>query len=148
MRPVRALTLSEEEQRDLRELHLLTAKPVMYVCNVAENGFHDNPLLAAVEKRAATEGAVVVPVCAAIEAEIAQLEENERTEFLAELGLDEPGLNRVIRAAYRLQRLPALSSIYRVRSVARWFRGPSGRHAWDQPLAASEARRSRQTWRT
>jgi ribosome-binding ATPase len=80
----------------------LTAKPVMYVANVAEHGFTDNPLLAALEARAAAEGAVVVPVCAAIEAEIAQLEEAERSEFLAELGVSEPGLNRVIRGAYRL----------------------------------------------
>ncbi|HYB31924.1 MAG TPA: redox-regulated ATPase YchF [Steroidobacteraceae bacterium] len=101
-RPVRALALTEEEWRDLRELQLLTAKPVMYVANVAENGFHDNPLLAALEARALAEGTVVVPVCAAIEAEIAQLDESERAEFLAELGLAEPGLNRVIRAAYQL----------------------------------------------
>ena len=101
-RPVRALALTEEEWRDLRELQLLTAKPVMYVANVAENGFHDNPLLAALEARAVAEGTVVVPVCAAIEAEIAQLDESERAEFLAELGLAEPGLNRVIRAAYQL----------------------------------------------
>ncbi|HUL46373.1 MAG TPA: redox-regulated ATPase YchF [Steroidobacteraceae bacterium] len=99
---VRALALTEEERRELRELQLLTAKPVMYVANVAENGFHDNPLLAALEARAAAEGAVVVPVCAAIEAEIAQLAESERAEFLAELGLKEPGLDRVIRAAYAL----------------------------------------------
>ncbi len=101
-RPARALSLSEDERRDLRELSLLTAKPVMYVANVAEGGFGDNPLLAAVEKRAAAEGAVVVAVCAAIEAEVAQLEEADRAEFLAELGLKEPGLDRVIRAAYRL----------------------------------------------
>jgi ribosome-binding ATPase len=101
-RPARALALGEEEQRDLRELQLLTAKPVMYVANVSEHGFVDNPRLAALEKHAADEGAVVVAVCAAIEAEIAQLEESERGEFLAELGLKEPGLNRVIRAAYRL----------------------------------------------
>jgi GTP-binding protein YchF len=101
-KPVRALELTEDERRDLRELQLLTAKPVMYVANVAENGFVDNPFLAALERRAAAEGAVVVPVCAAIEAEIAQLDEGERDEFLAELGLREPGLNRVIRAAYRL----------------------------------------------
>ncbi len=100
--PVRSLTLSEEERRDLRELQLLTAKPVMYVANVAENGFVGNPLLTALEQRAAAEGTLVVPVCAAIEAEIAQLDESERAEFLAELGLAEPGLNRVIRAAYRL----------------------------------------------
>jgi ribosome-binding ATPase len=102
VRPVRALGLTEEEQRDIRDLHLLTAKPVMYVANVAENGFEGNPLLAAIEARAATEGAAVVPVCAAIEAEIAQLEEGDRAEFLAELKLSEPGLDRLIRAAYRL----------------------------------------------
>jgi GTP-binding protein YchF len=101
-RPVRSLALTDEERRDLRELQLLTAKPVMYVANVAEGGFHDNPLLAALEARAAAEGTVVVPVCAAIEAEIAQLDETERAEFLAELGLTEPGLNRVIRAGYQL----------------------------------------------
>jgi GTP-binding protein YchF len=101
-RPVRALGLSEEERRDLRELQLLTAKPIMYVANVAENGFTGNPMLAALEQRAAAEGAVTVAVCAAIEAEIAQLDEAERAEFLAELGLKEPGLDRVIRGAYRL----------------------------------------------
>jgi GTP-binding protein YchF len=101
-KPVRALSLTDEERRDLRELSLLTAKPVMYVANVSENGFRDNPLLAALEARAAGEGAVVVAVCAAIEAEIAQLDESERAEFLAELGLKEPGLDRVIRGAYRL----------------------------------------------
>jgi GTP-binding protein YchF len=101
-RPARTLSLSEDERRDLRELQLLTAKPVMYVANVAEHGFANNPLLAAVEGRAAAEGTVVVPVCAAIEAEIAQLDESERAEFLAELDLSEPGLNRVIRAGYRL----------------------------------------------
>ncbi|HUN72008.1 MAG TPA: redox-regulated ATPase YchF [Steroidobacteraceae bacterium] len=102
VRPVRALGLSEDEQRDIRDLHLLTAKPVMYVANVAETGFEGNPLLAAIEARAAKEGAAVVPVCAAIEAEIAQLEEGDRAEFLAELKLAEPGLDRLIRAAYRL----------------------------------------------
>ncbi len=102
VKPVRAMTLTPEERRDLRDLQLLTAKPVMYVANVAENGFENNPLLAVLEKRASTEGAIVVAVCAAIEAEIAQLEEAERSEFLAELGLKEPGLNRVIRAAYKL----------------------------------------------
>jgi ribosome-binding ATPase len=101
-KPVRSLQLSDEERRDVRELQLLTAKPIMYVANVAENGFTHNPHLAAVEKRAETEGAVVVPVCAAIEAEISQLEEADRADFLAELGLEEPGLDRVIRAAYRL----------------------------------------------
>ena len=101
-RPVRALALTDEERLDIRELSLLTAKPVMYVANVSENGFENNPLLAAVEKRAAGEGAVVVAVCAAIEAEVAQLDEADRAEFLAELGLKEPGLDRVIRGAYKL----------------------------------------------
>jgi hypothetical protein len=77
-------------------------KPVLYVANVDERGFHDNPLLARVEALAAAEGSAVVPVCAAIEAEIAQLEDADRAEFLKELGLEEPGLNRVIRAAYAL----------------------------------------------
>jgi len=102
VKPVRAMTLTPEERRDLRDLQLLTSKPVMYVANVAEDGFENNPLLAAVEKRASADGAIVVAICAAIEAEIAQLEEAERSEFLAELGLKEPGLNRVIRAAYKL----------------------------------------------
>jgi GTP-binding protein YchF len=101
-KPARGLPLTDEERRDLRELSLLTAKPVMYVANVSEGGFENNPLLAAVEQRAAGEGAVVVAVCAAIEAEVAQLEEADRAEFLAELGLKEPGLDRVIRGAYKL----------------------------------------------
>jgi len=101
-KPVRALTLTDEERRDLRELQLLTSKPVMYVANVAEHGFVNNPMLTALERHATAEGTLVVPVCAAIEAEIAQLDEDERAEFLAELDLKEPGLNRVIRAAYRL----------------------------------------------
>jgi len=102
VQPVRGMELTPEERLDIRELQLLTAKPVMYVANVAETGFKNNPLLAAVEKRAAGEGAVVVAVCAAIEAEIAQLDEADRLEFLKELGLEEPGLNRVIRGAYTL----------------------------------------------
>jgi len=100
--PARAVAMTEEERRDLYELHLLTSKPVMYVANVDEQGFTNNPRLAAVEALAAREGSQVVAVCAAIEAEISQLEEADRAEFLAELKLDEPGLNRVIRAAYRL----------------------------------------------
>src|SRR4030088_1051705 len=102
VKPARALSMSDEDRRDLHELQLLTAKPVMYVANVSESGFQNNPPLAAVEKRAAAEGAVVVAVCAAIEGEIAQLEEGDRADFFAELGLKEPGLNRVMRAAYRL----------------------------------------------
>jgi len=101
-KPVRTLGFDEFEKQKLRELPLLTAKPVMYVANVQEGGFRDNAYLDAVRRRAAAEGAEVVPICAAIEAEIGQLEEADRAAFLSDLGLDEPGLNRVIRAAYRL----------------------------------------------
>ncbi len=101
-RPVRAMDLSGDDRAALRELFLLTIKPTMYIANVDEGGFSDNPLLEAVEKLAAEEGAPVVPVCAAIEAEMVELEEDEKKEFLAEMGLEEPGLNRVIRAGYAL----------------------------------------------
>ena len=100
--PVRTLDLDENERLELRDLQMLTSKPVMYIANVAEDGFDNNPHLAAVEKLAADEGAEVVPVCAAIEAEIALLDDNDKTEFLADLGLEEPGLARVIRGGYRL----------------------------------------------
>ncbi len=101
-KPARALAMTDDERKDLRDLHLLTIKPVMYVANVNEQGFTNNPHLDAVRARAAGEGAVVVPVCAAIEAEIAQLDDAEKVDFLKDLGLDEPGLNRVIRGAYQL----------------------------------------------
>jgi len=101
-RPARALEFTEAERGWLRHLHLLTVKPTMYIANVDEGGFEDNPLLDALREHAASEGAEVVPVCAAIEAEIVQLEEDEKAEFLAEMGLEEPGLNRVIRAGYAL----------------------------------------------
>jgi GTP-binding protein YchF len=101
-RPARSASLSAEDRADLRELHLLTMKPIMYVANVSETGFTDNPRLDAVRARATQEGAVVVAVCAAMEAEIAQLEDEEKGEFLKDLGLAEPGLDRVIRAAYEL----------------------------------------------
>jgi GTP-binding protein YchF len=101
--PVRSAPLSDLERRDLRELHLLTAKPVIYIANVDEAGLAaGNAYLDALRARAELERAVVVPVCAAIEAEIAQLPEAERAEFLRDLGLKEPGLNRVIRGAYEL----------------------------------------------
>ena len=98
----RLIETTERERPWLRQLHLLTAKPVMYIANVDENGFEDNPLLDALVARADVEGARVVPVCAAIEAEIVQLEDDEKAEFLAEMGLEEPGLDRVIRAGYAL----------------------------------------------
>jgi ribosome-binding ATPase len=100
--PARALSVSEAERLMMKEYHLLTAKPVMYVANVAENGFENNPYLDAVRQRADEEKSVVVSMCAAIEAEIAQLDAADRKDFLDELGLEEPGLDRVIRGAYRL----------------------------------------------
>jgi len=100
--PVRSMSLDDDQRLALRDLHLLTIKPTLYVANVAEDGFSDNPALEMVRKLAAEEDAVVVPVCAAIEAEIVQLDEDERQEFLSEMGLEEPGLNRVVRAGYKL----------------------------------------------
>jgi GTP-binding protein YchF len=101
-KPVRALDLYEEEMLLIKPFFLLTAKPTMYVANVAEHGFHDNPLLAAVEARAKTEKAPVVPVSAALEAQIADLPDEDKQIFLDDMEMTEPGLNRVIRAAYSL----------------------------------------------
>lgn len=99
---VRTLDLGEQERKWLRHYHLLTVKPTMYIANVDEGGFEDNPLLDTLRTYAAAEGADVVPVCAAIEAEIVQLDEADKKDFLDEMNLDEPGLNRVIRAGYEL----------------------------------------------
>ncbi len=101
-KPARAAGLDEDEKALVRDLFLLTLKPLMYIANVLENGFTDNPHLDKVRTRAATEGAEVVPVCAAIEEELSQLEDADRDAFLQDMGLDEPGLNRVIRAGYTL----------------------------------------------
>jgi GTP-binding protein YchF len=101
-RPVRSLDLYEEEKAVLRPLCLITAKPTMYVANVKEGGFQGNPYLDAVAAYAAAENSVVVPVCAAIEAEIGDMSDEDKGVFLADMGMDEPGLNRVIRAAFKL----------------------------------------------
>jgi hypothetical protein len=101
-KPARTVAFSKEELFVLRPLFLLTMKPTMYVANVAEHGFHDNPLLAAVEAHAAKEGAPVVPICAALEAQIADLSDADKEVFLEDMGMHEPGLNRVIRAGYQL----------------------------------------------
>ncbi|TYT23177.1 redox-regulated ATPase YchF [Luteimonas viscosa] len=101
-RPARSVALADEERPLVRELFLLTMKPVLYIANVLEDGFEGNPHLDAVRARAAGEGAEVVPVSAAIEEELSQLEDADRDEMLSSYGLEEPGLNRVIRAAYRL----------------------------------------------
>ncbi len=104
-KPVRAMALDGDESARLKPLCLLTAKPTMYIANVDEGGFTDNPKLDRVGELAAAEGAEVVAVCAKIEAELLEMDEADRTEYLADMGLDEPGLNRVIRAGYRLLNL-------------------------------------------
>ena len=101
-KPVRSLDLYDEEKAVLAPLCLITAKPTMYVANVREDGFEGNPHLDAVRRHAQSEGSIVVPVCAAIEAEIADLPDEDKAVFLADMGMSEPGLNRVIRAAFTL----------------------------------------------
>ena len=101
-RSARSAGLDAEEKALVRDMFLITLKPLMYIANVAEDGFENNPHLDAVRARAEAEGAEVVPVSAAIEEELSQLDDADRDAFLADLGLDEPGLNRLIRAAYKL----------------------------------------------
>jgi GTP-binding protein YchF len=127
--PVRAMQFDENESLALRDLQLLTAKPVMYIANVDEHGFENNPHLDAVNALAAKEGSIVVPVCAAIEAEIAQLDEADRADFLADLGQAEPGLNRVIRSGYRLLGLQTYFTA-----------GPKEVRAWTTPVGATAPR--------
>lgn len=100
--PLRSFELNDDELALLKQLSLLTLKPTMYIANVEEDGFEDNALLDQVRSIADSEGAVVVPVCNKLEAEIAELEDDEKSEFLADIGMEEPGLNRVIRAGYEL----------------------------------------------
>ena len=99
---VRSMGLDEDQLALLTELHLLTIKPTMFIANVAEDGFENNPFLDAVKTFAEKENAIVVAICASIESEIAELEDAEKIEFLEEIGQHEPGLNRVIRAGYSL----------------------------------------------
>ncbi|UTV28347.1 redox-regulated ATPase YchF [Photobacterium atrarenae] len=101
----RSIELSKEELAAIGYLNFLTLKPTMYIANVNEDGFDDNPYLDQVRELAAQENAVVVPVCAAIESEIAELDDADREEFLADMGIEEPGLNRVIRSGYELLNL-------------------------------------------
>ncbi len=101
-RPARSVELAREELAVIKPLFLLTMKPTMYVANVSENGFTDNPLLEVVTQVAAAEGAPVVVICAALEAQIFDMSEDDKRLFLADMGLEEPGLNRLIRAAYDL----------------------------------------------
>ncbi|MDN5848376.1 MAG: redox-regulated ATPase YchF [Nitrococcus sp.] len=124
--PVRAQCLDDSVLPLLRELHLLTAKPVLYIANVTENGFTNNPYLDAVRRIAQQEHAVVAPICAALEAELAQLDDKERLAFLAEYDLEEPGLERVIRAGYRILKLQTFFTA-----------GPKEVRAWTLKLGAS-----------
>jgi GTP-binding protein YchF len=100
--PVRALVLDDDEQALIKGFHLLTSKPTMYIANVDENGFENNALLDIVKEIAARENAIVVSICNKLEAEIVELDEEEKAEFMEDLGLEEPGLNRVIRGGYEL----------------------------------------------
>lgn len=122
----RTLPLVGEEQERLQSLHLLTSKPALYITNVAEDSFENNPWLKVVQELAVKEGAEVVPVCAAIEAELSQLKEAEKVEFLSELGIEEPGLDRVIRAGYRLLDLHTFFTA-----------GPQEVRAWTVPIGAT-----------
>ena len=99
---VRTLNFNDEETKILKGFQLLTAKPVLYVANVSEGGFDNNPHLKAIVDKASTENAQVVAICADIEAEISELDEEEKKEFLLELGQDESGLDKLIRAGYKL----------------------------------------------
>ena len=101
-KPLRTLSLSEEELEELKHLQLLTLKPTLYIANVSDDGFTDNPHLDILLALSKKENAEVVPICANIEAEITELDEAEKIEFLSDLGMEEPGLNRVIRAGYKL----------------------------------------------
>lgn len=117
--PVRSLEMSDSEQELLAGTNLITAKPTMYIANVAEDGFENNPYVVQVEAIAEEDGAVVVAVCAAIEADISLLDDEDKKEFLEDLGLEEPGLNRVIHSGYSLLGLQTFFTI-----------GPKEARAW------------------
>lgn len=126
-KPIRGLGLTVDEHRLLKPLCLLTDKPLMYIANVAENGFTNNPLLTQVEEIARGENAPVVPISAAIEAELSGMSADDKVDFLKEMGLDEPGLNRVIRAGYTLLGLQTYFTAG-VKEVRAW-QVPVGAHA-------------------
>jgi GTP-binding protein YchF len=126
LQPVCTISLTENELISLRELHLLTAKKTLYIANVAENGFVDNPYLDQVQEVAKREGAEVVSVCAATEAELVGLTLEEKQEFLSEMGLTEPGLNRIIHAGYRLLGLQTFFTA-----------GPKEVRAWTVPVGVT-----------
>lgn len=123
--PVRMAELSKEEKVAIKEFHFITAKPVLYIANVAEDGLENNPLVDEVRQIADVEGAEVVVVSNRIESEVAELEDDERAEFLEALGIEEPGLNRVIRAGYKLLGLQQYFTA-----------GPKEVRAWTVPVGA------------
>jgi GTP-binding protein YchF len=125
-RPARSVPLSKEEQAVLKPLFLMTSKPAMYVANVAEHGFTNNPLLAQVEEYAKKEGTPVVPICAALEAQIADLSDEDKQVFLDDMGLHEPGLNRLIRSGYALLGLQTFFTA-----------GPKEARAWTVAVGAT-----------
>ena len=124
--PLRSLGLTDDELTVLKQLNPLTIKPTMYIANVDEDGFENNPYLDAVKEIAAQEGAIVVPICNKLEAEVSELEDDEKMEFLEELGMEEPGLNRVIRAGYSLLGLQTFFTA-----------GPKEVRAWTIPVGAT-----------
>ena len=123
---IRNLELSDEEEAEIEGFHFLTNKPVLYIANVAEDGFNDNRMVEQVEKIANEEGAEVVTVSNQIEAELAELNDLERSEFLENLGLEEAGLDRVIRAGYKLLGLQQYFTA-----------GPKEVRAWTIPVGAT-----------
>ncbi|MEQ8938810.1 MAG: DUF933 domain-containing protein, partial [Gammaproteobacteria bacterium] len=123
---VRSFNLSEDDRVAIRDLHLLTDKPTLYIANVDEEGMETNPWLDEIRELAYKEGAKVIPVCAAIESEIAQLDDDEKAEFLEAMGLKEPGLNRIIRAGYELLGLQNYFTA-----------GPKEVRAWTIPAGAT-----------
>ena len=125
-KPLRSLGLTDDELSVLKQLNPLTIKPTMYIANVDEDGFENNPYLDAVKEIAAQEGAIVVPICNKLEAEVSELEDDEKMEFLEELGMEEPGLNRVIRAGYSLLGLQTYFTA-----------GPKEVRAWTIPIGAT-----------
>jgi len=124
--PVRSMTLSEDDQEQIKHLYLLTQKPTLYIANIAEDEIDSNPWLKEIQELADKENSQVIPVCAAIEAEVSQLEEDDKEEFLDALGLEEPGLNRIIHAGYDLLGLQTYFTV-----------GPKETRAWTIPIGAS-----------
>tara|TARA_R110000782_G_scaffold99844_1_gene185792 strand:- start:969 stop:2060 length:1092 start_codon:yes stop_codon:yes gene_type:complete len=124
--PVRSMELSEDDLESIKRLQLLTLKPTLYIANVEENGLDSNPWLEKLQALADKEDAQLIPVCASIEAEVSQLEDDEKQEFLEALGMEEPGLNRIIRAGYKLLSLQTYFTA-----------GPKEVRAWTIPIGAT-----------